>query len=290
MSSLLHISRGLEACVPEASPENILHSPGLIISPTRMRPPLSCSHTAPLVGLLWLGFACYLAQAWAWGPYNSNSNSNNNEWKSYGGLDTPALMHRAALPAPSYSVNSNSTHTTGANATGAVPLSTARPSAATNSSLDTCGGETFNVQVSQEAADDEGSGMFNGWWLKLSGDMVLFTSQRARATGFGVDRGTRHLCVPRAGQLPRIAVVETGLDTSPLYLLDANFSKGYQPEYEPLVCSSLAGNASQLTCGQGSRTDWSGCGLQLEIGAGSYSNATEGGLSCSGVALHAFQT
>lgn len=288
MTSPLHISRGLEACIADAAPENISPSGCIIISPTRMRPLLSCGHAAPLIGLLWLGFASYLAQAWAWGPYN-------NEWKNHRDLTSAELVHRAALhprsgtAQPSFS--GNGTYATGANATGTMPLSTSRPSPVANSSLDTSCGESaplFNIQVSQEA--DGSAVSFGGWWLKLSGDMVLFTSQREKSTGFGVNQGTRHLCVPQAGRLPRIAIVETGLDTSPLYLLDANFSKGYQPEYEPLVCGGLVGNGSQLTCGQGSRTDWFGCGLQLEIGADLGSNGTEAGLACSGVALHAFQT
>ncbi|KUI56337.1 hypothetical protein VP1G_03690 [Cytospora mali] len=259
-----------------------------------MRPHLNCSHTLPLISLIWLGFAAYLAQAWAWGPSYSN-----NKWESHHGPKHAELMYRAVHPrnntGPNFISSGNSTYTRTSNTTRTVPLSTSRPMQmnTTNSSLDTSCGTTsplFNIQVSQDNGTNNSNGIFNGWWLKLSGDMILFTSQKAKATGFGVNQGTRHLCIPRTGgALPLIAIVETRLETSPLYFLDANFSRSYQPEYEPVLCDSVGGNGSQLYCAQETMTTWSGCGLQLEIGGDSGSNGTEGGSGCSSVALHAFQ-
>ncbi|ROW02481.1 hypothetical protein VMCG_06086 [Cytospora schulzeri] len=288
MTSPLHISRGLEACIAELPSEEI------ILSPTRMRPLLDCTRTLPLASLLWLGFATYVAQAWAWGP--STHHHHNNEWNNGHGPKHAELMYRAVHPrnsTASYFNSDNGTYRSrpDSNTTGTIPLSTSRPSPVTsNSSLDkTCGetGSLFNIQISQADGDND---LFNGWWLKLSGDMVLFTSQKEKATGFGVSQGTRHLCIPRTGSLPLIAIVETRLATSPLYFLDANFSRGYEPEYEPIVCDGQGGNGSQLSCAQETRTSWTGCGLQLELGAEASSNGTEGGSGCSSIALYAFQS
>lgn len=125
---------------------------------------------------------------------------------------------------------------------------------------------------------------FDNWWLKLSGDRVLFTSQKEKASEFGVNTGTQHLCIPQAGRLPRIAIVETRLDVSPLYLLDANFSRGYAPEYEPVTSHSVDSDGAQLACSYGSTTIWSGCGLQLQLGSG---QGTDGTLNWSSVTLNA---
>lgn len=281
MTSPFHISRGLDVC---SSPDN------LTVTPSRMRPSTTtCSgSTLPLISLLWLALAVHLAQSWGWGPYDS-------EWRKHiqpPAVHHPELVYRVVVPrngsTPTFS--GNGTTFLRANATGSVPLSTARPTPpVANSSIDTsCGKESplYNLQISRA----DGS-IFNGWWLKLSGNQALFTSQKDKATGFGVNRGTKHLCIPKAGRdFPLIAIVETRLDLGPLYFLDANFSTGYRPEYEPVVCDSL-GDGSQLSCAQGKSTQWSGCGMQLELGTGTVSNSTGGAGSqnCSSIALNAFQ-
>lgn len=280
MTSPFHISRGLDICIHLGS------SPDITVTPSKMRPS-TCSSTLPLISLLWLALAVHLAQSWGWGPYD-------NEWRKHiqPAVHHPELVYRIVVPrngsTPTFS--GNGTTFTRANATGAVPLSTARPTTpVANSSVDTSCGEDsplYNLQVSRA----DGS-IFDGWWLKLSGNQALFTSQKEKATGFGVNRGSKHLCIPKAGRaFPLIAIVEARLDLGPLYFLDANFSTGYRPEYEPVVCDSLGGG-SQLSCAQGRRTAWSGCGMQLELGTGTVSNSTGGasGQNCSSIALNAFQ-
>lgn len=276
MTSPFHISRGLDLCISSGSSD-------ITVTPTKMRPS-TCSSTLPLLSLLWLALLVHLAQSWGLGPYDK-------EWRKHiQPVHHPELVYRVVVPrngsTPTFSGNGTYTR---ANATGAIPLSTARPTPVANSSLDTSCGEDsplYNLQVSRA----DGS-IFNGWWLKLSGNQALFTSQKEKATGFGVSQGTKHLCIPKATNFPLIAIVETRLDLGPIYFLDANFSTGYRPDYEPVVCDSL-GDGSQLSCSQGRRTTWSGCGLQLELGSGSISNGTTGGASgqnCSSIALNAFQ-
>lgn len=279
MTSPLHVPRGLDICTSAGSS-------AITVTPNKMRPS-TCSSTLPLISLLWLALAVHLAQSWGWGPYDS-------EWRKHvQPVHHPhaELVYRVVVPrngsTPTFSGNGTYTR---ANATGAIPLGTSRPAPVANSSLDTSCGEDsplYNLQASRA----DGS-IFNGWWLRLSGNQALFTSQKEKATGFGVNRGTKHLCIPKAGNLPLIAIVETALDIGPLYFLDANFSTGYRPEYEPVVCDSLGGDGSQLSCSQDRKAAWSGCGLQLELGAGPISNGTggAGGQNCSSIALNAFQT
>lgn len=254
-------------------------SPTTTTIPTLNMRNLGWSFTLSTFVLLFLTWATQSVEAWVWGPYNA-------EWKDHREAASQPLMYRIVLPrngtAPSFS--GNGTYTT-PNATGSgVPLSTSTPKPLTNSSaLDTSCGVTsplFPLQVS--GAD---GAAFNNWWLKLSGNSILFTPQKEKATGFGVNSATQHLCVPqKTGRLPLIAIVETRLDTAPLYFLDANFSKNYEPEYEPISCHTITGNGSQLTCSSGSGSVWSGCGLQLELGSG---QSTNGVLNCSSISLNA---
>lgn len=240
---------------------------------------LGWSFTLSTFVLLFLTWATQSVEAWVWGPYSA-------EWKDHREAASQPLMYRIVLPrngtAPSFS--GNGTYTT-ANATGSgVPLSTSTPKPLTNSSaLDTSCGVTsplFSLQVS----GTDGAA-FDKWWLKLSGNSILFTPQKEKATGFGVNSATQHLCVPRqTGRLPLIAIVETRLDTGPLYFLDANFSRNYEPEYEPISCNTITGNESQLACSSRSGNVWSGCGLQLELGSG---QSTNGVLNCSSISLNA---
>ncbi|KAG6358317.1 hypothetical protein INS49_014201 [Diaporthe citri] len=188
MTSPFHISRGLDLCISSGSSD-------ITVAPTKMRPS-TCSSTLPLLSLLWLALLVHLAQSWGWGPYDS-------EWRKHvQPVHHPELVYRVVVPrngsTPTFSGNGTYTRT---NATGAIPLSTARPTPVANSSLDTSCGEDsplYNLQA-------------------------LFTSQKEKATGFGVNRGTKHLCIPKTTNFPLIAIVETRLDIGPLYFLDANF-------------------------------------------------------------------
>lgn len=248
-------------------------------TPTLKMRSLGWGFTLSTVCLALLSYAPHDTHAWVWGPYS-------DEWQSHREAASQPLMYRIVLPrngsSPTFTGNGTAAMPSG---TGTVPLSTAAPTPVTNSSgvLDTSCGVTsplFTLQVS--GAD---SAIFNNWWLRLSGSVILFTSQKDKATGFGVNAATKHLCVPQTGRLPRIAILETRLDTGPLYFLDANFSRGYEPEYEPVTCNSVnGGNGSQLACSYGSTNIWSGCGLQLQLGSG---QETDGTLNCSSIALNA---
>lgn len=241
------------------------------------------------ITLLWLAWATQHAQAWAWGPYNDKWKA---ELQNHRAPSSQPLMYRVVLPrngtAPTFSGNGTYTR---ANATGTMPLTTSTPTPIANSSkIDTSCGATSPLYTLQVSGAD--GNLFNDWWLKLSGDSVLFTSQKEKATSFGVNSGTKHLCIPRARRLPLIAIVETRLDTSPLYFLDSNFSTGYQPDYQPIVCNSLAGGSS-LACTQEDMTSWSGCGMQLGLGSDPNTENSTGGigtLNCSSIALNAFES
>ncbi|CAN8104840.1 unnamed protein product [Discula destructiva] len=220
------------------------------------------------------------SQAWVWGPYN-------DEWQSHREAFSQPLMYRIVLPRNGTcpTVAGNGTQAKPNGTIGIIPLSTSSPTPVTNSSggLDTsCGisSPLFTLQVSGV----EGT-MFNNWWLKLSGDQVLLTAQKEKATGFGVNSGTRHLCIPQAERVTRIAIVETRLDAGPLYFLDAKFSKGDEPDYEPITCASVNSGGSRLSCSYGSANVWSACGLQLQLGSGPSTNGTLN--RCSSIALDA---
>ena len=125
--------------------------------------------------------------------------------------------------------------------------------------------------------------MFDGWYLKTSGNMILFTSEQERASSFSVE-GSGHLCA--VGSLgdqgyPEIAAVEAReeLTASAIYLLDGKIVQNLEPEYQPAVCSVDSG---QLTCQQDTWKTLLGCGLQLDLGAGP---GAVGGQNCTGITL-----
>lgn len=261
--------------------------------------------TMRIVGLVWLSWAAQQARSWAWGPYN-------DDWKKHIQSRDAAVaagMYRVVLPrndtAPAFYAtgNSSSSSTNGTlraatTGTATVPLSTWTPpkytNTTTNSSTTThvdtdCGVSSplYTLQIS--GADGF---TFNEWWLKLSGNSVLFTSQKEKASSFGVNSDTQHLCLPRssatqnrAGKSPLIAIVETRLDQGPLYFVDANRTLAYEDEYEPIVCNGLV-DGGQLSCAWDTARTWSGCGLQLELGSGQDNDGT---LNCSSISLNAFE-
>lgn len=242
--------------------------------------------------LLWLAWATQSAQAWAFGPYNDDWKAELQQQQHHAAPPAQPLVYRVVRPrngtAPTF--GGNGTYTTGrTNATGAAPLSTSTstPTPVANSStgIDTSCGTTSPLYTLQVVPAADGS-PFDNWWLALSGNSVLFTPRRDKATAFGVNAGTGHLCVPRDGHLPLVAIVETRLDTSPLYFLDSNFSTNYQPEYQPVVCKSLGGGGS-LACALEDLTSWSGCGLQLGLGSGQDNAGGFGSLNCSSITLGA---
>lgn len=269
----------------------------------RRRMRLSGAHsvgtTIHIVGLLWLSWATQQVRSWAWGPYN-------DDWRKHHEPPTAGsanAVYRVVLPrngtiGPTWSGNSSGGGGT-ATGTGTIPLSTWSPStwsnatanASTTTTMDTNCGVTSPLYTLQVSGADGFA--FDEWWLKLSGNSILFTPQKEKATSFGVNSDTWHLCIPRssstqsrAGKLPLVAIVETRLDQGPLYFLDANRTAGHQPEYEPIVCDSLE-DGNGLSCSWDGVNIWSGCGMQLELGSGL--EGTVGNLNCSNISLNAFR-
>lgn len=267
-----------------------------------------------LVSLLWLAWTAHQVRAWAWGPYN-------DDWRKHVAprAEPAGQMYRVVLPragdgtttgaAMFYDTGNSSSSTNGtirstATGTGTIPLSTWSPPKYTNSTLNTTNTTTTKIDTScgvssplyaLQITGADGF-TFNEWWLKLSGNMVLFTSQKTKATRFGVNSDTKYLCIPRSAatsstQLPLVAIVETRLDQGPVYFLDANRTANYEPDYEPIVCGGLDEGGS-LSCAWDNRANvWSGCGLQLELGSPGVGNSTQdGNLNCSSISLQAFGT
>jgi hypothetical protein len=151
--------------------------------------------------------------------------------------------------------------------------------------VDTSCGETatpFAVKVVQPG------GLFDGWFLKVSGNGLLFTSVESLATKFSVE-GSGHLCpIGFAGQdgYPAISVVEnlenrTDTPGSDVWLMDSKVlhDRG-EPAYAPVSCAVGTG---QLICIEDGLTQWVGCGLQLALANGAAVNVN--GLNCSSVVL-----
>lgn len=253
------------------------------------------STTIHLVCLLWLSWAAHQVRSWAWGPYN-------DEWRKHVAPQDASHMYRVVLPrgngttaaAMFYGTgNSSSGGTLGVNSSSTATNNTTITNSTTK--IDTSCGVSSPLYTLQLSGADGFT--FDEWWLKLSGNMLLFTSQKEKATQFGVNSDTKHLCIPRSSSntvqpRPLIAIVETRLDQGLLYFLEANRSVNYQPEYEPIVCDSLeeGGLLSCLGKNDQSANVWSGCGLQLELGSSELSATQNGNLNCSRISLFAFGT
>lgn len=237
---------------------------------------------------------------YGWTNATTDDTGSNNTTTA--GVLPPSLNGTSVSWNSSSSISISSNHNNNITASNITNTTTTTP-------LDTtCGVQSplFALQVQSSTpgnTSSEASTPFDGWWLRVSGNTVLFTSQQAKATAFGVNGGGgsttttegHHLCIPpRAGgggraTKPLIAVVETRRASSPLYFLDPDYAEGFQPEYEPLVCGGGGGGGgSELACARADLTGWAACGMQLEIGSGR-DGATEGGLNCSSVTLNVFK-
>ncbi|KAK7757517.1 hypothetical protein SLS62_000532 [Diatrype stigma] len=164
--------------------------------------------------------------------------------------------------------------------------------------IETTCGETstpFAVQVAQPG------GMFDGWYLKLSGDAIIFAPPSAAdspssspATQFSVE-GSGHLCaVGRVGAEGNavIAIAETanattGVTGSGVYFVDPEVLGGIADQgYAALQCDGVSpGGGAELTCAEGALEYWVGCGLGLDITSDGDGTAEIGGWNCTGVTL-----
>ncbi|KAI1082592.1 hypothetical protein F5B20DRAFT_508318 [Whalleya microplaca] len=199
----------------------------------------------------------------------------------------------------------NIPHTPFPNATAASPLNTthALPTNQTISALfanttstppptptldSACGATAapFTVQVSQPDR------LFDGWYLQMSGDAIIFTPLSSSATHFSVE-DTGHLCavgyLGSAGNAV-IAIAENGTETtgSAVYFLDPTVLGGIaQTGYAALRCAVGTGTGSGLACSEGAKAFWVGCGLGLDITSDGDGVAVVDGRNCTGVALEA---
>ncbi|KAI0147495.1 hypothetical protein GGR57DRAFT_253154 [Xylariaceae sp. FL1272] len=165
-------------------------------------------------------------------------------------------------------------------------------------------GPLFAVQIGQPG------GMFDGWYLKLSGDAGIFVPSLNLSTSFNVgDSG--HLCTYLSSG-PAVAIAENytttttsttngtmtidtvastasgdnGGDGSAVWFVDAELLLNYTNlGYASLDCE--VGDEGAVTCEQGMKRFWTGCGLGLDITADGEGNAVVDGWNCTGVTLSA---
>lgn len=159
------------------------------------------------------------------------------------------------------------------------------------STLDTTCGETsppFLLQVSQP------SSVLDGWYARVSGDQILFSSSANHSDQFSVE-DSGHLCavgyVGASGK-PTIAIAETreGITGSALYLVDGQrLGNLTERGYGALDCVV----EDDLNCearGNGTGTDlthWVSCGLGLDISSDGSQNVVVDAWNCTSLALTA---
>ncbi|KAI1248150.1 hypothetical protein MGN70_010399 [Eutypa lata] len=147
----------------------------------------------------------------------------------------------------------------------------------------TCGETStpFTVQVGQPG------GMFDDWFLKLSGDAILFVPDSATATQFSVE-GSGHLCAvgslgTQGNAIIAIAENATDITGSGVYFIDPEVLEDIDElGYAALQCEV---GADALSCSEGAKGFWVGCGLGLDITSDGDGSAEIGGWDCTGVTL-----
>ncbi|KAM0812616.1 putative Ig-like domain-containing protein [Seiridium cardinale] len=153
------------------------------------------------------------------------------------------------------------------------------------STLDLSCGETtppFLLQVSQP------SSVFNGWYAKISGDQILFSSSANHSDKFSVE-SSGHLCaVGYFGEsgTPAIAIVETkdSLSGSAVYFVDGHrLTNLTELGYGALDCAV----DDDLACQAQDMSHWVACGLGLDISSDGSQNVVVDNWNCSSVSLSA---
>ena len=147
----------------------------------------------------------------------------------------------------------------------------------------TCGETTtpFSVQVAQPG------GMFDGWYLKLSGDAIIFTQSQDLSTPFSVE-GSGHLCAvghvgTQGNALIAVAENATEVTGGAVYFIDPEVLEDIDElGYAALTCEPPS---ETLACAQGEMRFWSACGLVLDITSDSEGDTEIGGQNCTGVDL-----
>ncbi|OTA96016.1 hypothetical protein M434DRAFT_28312 [Hypoxylon sp. CO27-5] len=216
----------------------------------------------------------------------------------------PPLSINATTTAPF--LNSTST-VRFANTTTTTPTATPTSTCETTSN-------PFAVRVSQPG------GLFDGWYLQLSGDGVIFNPSLDRASKFSFDtqnQGKSHLCSQNGAGLVGnssavVAIAENRTDATggAVYFVDPEVLGAIDNEqhqwYAPLECDDgdAGGNSgsgsntmfnstttvaarsdSTLDCAQGNKEYWVGCGLGLDIASDGDGVAVVNGWNCTAVTL-----
>ncbi|KAK3934268.1 hypothetical protein QBC46DRAFT_368331 [Diplogelasinospora grovesii] len=161
------------------------------------------------------------------------------------------------------------------------------PTPTPSPTVDTSCGETvcpFALQVSQPG------GMFDGWYVLVSGDDLLFTSVRDTASSFSVE-ASGHLCAVGfldENSRPYIAAVGTRSGSGEVWLLESQAVEQLSQDYAAVKCTKggslgcAATNTTNPTNSTGS-AGWLGCGLQLDL---STTGSAPVGRGCSSVGLN----
>lgn len=195
-----------------------------------------------------------------------------------------------SLPTRVVNTTSGSPSTTNATGTARPTLSnnstglftnTSTPTSSPTRIIDTTCGQSstpFSLRVSQP------DGLFDGWYARLSGDGVLFTSVQSSATPFSVE-SSGHLCaVGYEGEFGNavIAVVTNLTASGAVWLLDGRRAQALGEDYVPLECTT--GGGAGLSCAAGETKNWVGCGLQLDLSS-EPGNVVVDGFNCSAINL-----
>ncbi|KAI1261533.1 hypothetical protein F5Y18DRAFT_401546 [Xylariaceae sp. FL1019] len=157
----------------------------------------------------------------------------------------------------------------------------------------------FAVQIGQPG------GMFDGWYLKLSGDAGIFVPSLNLSTAFNVGE-SGHLCTfldsgaavavaenytttattNGTMAIDGIAATTSGSEGSTVWFVDAGLLLNYTSlGYASLDCD--VGDGGAIACEQGMKRFWTGCGLGLDITADGDGSAVVGGWNCTGLTLSA---
>ncbi|KAI1385224.1 uncharacterized protein F4822DRAFT_337662 [Hypoxylon trugodes] len=194
-----------------------------------------------------------------------------------------------------------------ANTTSTVPMATP-----TSTTLCEKVSDSFALRVAQPG------GMFDGWYVQLSGDGAIFNPSVDRASRFSLDEGDadrQHLCsLGGAGLVGNssavVAIAENRTESaggdngdgsgSAVYFVDPDLLDEIENKqhgwYAPLECNG-AGSAPNstakvaraaagtLACAQGAMEYWVGCGLGLDITSEGGGVAVVDGWNCTSITL-----
>ncbi|KAI1370990.1 hypothetical protein F4677DRAFT_323422 [Hypoxylon crocopeplum] len=187
-----------------------------------------------------------------------------------------------------------------ANSTSSIRLANTTSTTATATPTSTC--ETtsapFAVRVVQPG------GLFDGWYLQVSGEGVIFNPSLSLAARFSFD-SSEHLCatggaglIGNASAVVAIAENRTDAAGSAVWFVEPGLLEDIENDreghrwYAPLECdgagtgaNSTVGNSTALTCAQGAKEYWVGCGLGLDITSDGDGVAVVDGWNCTAVTL-----